>query len=193
MSNTYKDRPFWVKLNDAKHTPVHTHHDHLDANTPIYEYRKVKDENGNQVYETRTHNYIELEWTLQDGSKKTLPRYMGMPEGAKAVVEVTLTRSWKVKKTERVLIGYTPDHCTEGQKVTGKMNHLTGSTENLCYPQLSYSTQRGMRKGDNAEHWGSVRNKKRSNTRNLRVSYNNGNDLWDDDSNEDYSSNFRKF
>jgi hypothetical protein len=131
MSNTLKDRPAWVKLNDPRTLRVMRHrHNGYWLGRKFYRTEYVRDEQGHLIWEmkTATHkgyserhiNYKVVEllgltysqiWQYEDDFPE-LFYWHHVP---------TYTYEYREYKTERVLVREAPDHCTAGEPVGSKL------------------------------------------------------------------------
>jgi hypothetical protein len=84
MSRTFKDRPYWVKVNDPKKFTLEAYHDHVELGKPIYRHFPVLDENGEPV------------------TKEVIVEYSFFPGARRKFIE---------RQYDRRLIGYNVSEC----------------------------------------------------------------------------------
>lgn len=114
MSRTYKDTPYWVKVNREKGI-VQEIHKHHELGRKLYRNATVFDENGEFVWEEYEYqtsdvfDYIEYE---EDGFGNFKPIFLESWR--------TITRTGKRVKTEYKAVYEYADHCTIDEPHTNK-------------------------------------------------------------------------
>ena len=171
MSRTDKDRPYWVKENDEGFL---TDHNHLLCGKEVYKRAYRRDEDGNFIYERRTHKRIEFNWASAEkrgvtyeqaiaGYTKPLRRFQYASDLSLAEMQANnptygyLFREREVDlgmyaTYDMVLDFVYPDECTAGQKYE-KGSYRFRSIKIPCTPMLGgsynrYSYADGPRKDD---------------------------------------------
>lgn len=116
MSRTLKDRPYWVRANDPDSSGRSVIHRHDLFGEAIYRAVRIKDKDGNQVYE-----------------EKVIPGFGTKFLGYAPDTVVSLP------VIQDVLVGHVSEFCTADRISTdsGKPVQYAGSRSiNPCYPEL---------------------------------------------------------
>jgi hypothetical protein len=197
MSRTKKDRPYWVKTNDSQYTD----HDHIHLGEVYYTDRYVRDEHGKKISETvytyqdaysLVHGGIKGLWasSMTYGERNRIDRLARKALSRKCPEEQILVRETTRWKTVRVVKYTTPDHCTEGVKMTGDMEWRQLPCTPDVIPEMygpiyggyhSSRVRQSYREVDNGHN----RSQKRDTLRSTVKGYNSGEDV------ENYENDYR--
>lgn len=140
MSHTDKDRPLWVKRNDAS-LLRYTHHNHLILGKPIVKRRRLLNEDGEQYKVTVTSKIVEFDYIkaaragYYDQSLTTAER-REFKRTFRDDLYSEFTYEREIWAYEDVVIGYAAEACTEGQPVN-RDNRWWNDAELPCQPELT--------------------------------------------------------
>lgn len=130
MSRTKKDQPYWVRENNEG---TRTDHDHLSLGKTVYGYKRVLDEHGEPVMETKTRKRTTFEMK---------PYVKGRTEDGWArwgyeYTALEVEEEYQTYKTERYVRFVYRDYCTAGEKVPkGKHTWRHSNNDMPCTPDL---------------------------------------------------------
>lgn len=152
MSDTYKDVPYWVRLN---RTGTGTRHNHHLFGREVYHWRVVRDERGQPIYDVvpwgyTAHDIVSryaLGWAYgrwwEDNYPDPISRmrvHAALIERARIMVmrgqgdEMIVLGHRTQLRTERVLSFVVKDYCTAGEKIDKRENAWWG--EMPCTPEI---------------------------------------------------------
>lgn len=157
MSNTYKDRPYWVRTNQPVKDTIIKRHRHENFGKPIYRYRPQLDTNGEPV----TEEYITDIARWVDG------HLIGFE---------TVKRERIIY--ERYIHSYTVDHCTIDEPETSRSRYLGPYLGNKPCTKVVFTNKYNRpRKVEKREYHATARSKEKSQNRNVVKVYNTGEDI----------------
>lgn len=140
MSHTDKDRPLWVKRNDAS-LLRYTDHNHLILGKPIIKRRYLLNEDGERYKVPYTYTRLEFDWIKAERFgyfDKNLSQ--SEREEFKLAFRDELYSEVKYESEiwayEDVVVGYAADSCTEGEPVNRENRHFWDPTL-PCQPELT--------------------------------------------------------
>lgn len=151
MSNTFKDVPYWVRLN---RDGTATRHNHEMFGREVYHFRFIRDERGRQIYDEVPWGYTAREvtsghlgWTYNRWATFQYPDELSRMRARYALIDrarIMMTRGEgdemivlghrTVVRTERHLAYVVKDYCTAGEKIDKRENTWWG--EMPCTPEI---------------------------------------------------------
>ena len=151
MSKTFKDVPYWVRLN---RDGTSTRHNHRLFGREVYHYRPVRDERGQPVYDEVPWGYTAREvvdgypgWTYNRWLEAQYPdpptrmhtRYAMIYRARTMIMrgqgeELIVLGHRHQLRTEKFLAHVVKDYCTEGEKIDHSWN--TRWVKLPCTPEI---------------------------------------------------------
>ncbi len=189
MSRTRKDRPYWVRCNDASQAGRKVYHNHELAGTPSHAYRVKKDADGNVVTESRpVFQYAKKIYHYTDGHVQEVEygwygtAKSSFYEGELDYVEHVPSRhvSKQFPVMEKYVVGFYSDHCT-ADRPRESIFGVWEDPEILCWVELERWVSSPWRHRPNKKakrnYHSSARNSEQSASRDVVKSYNSGEDV----------------
>lgn len=197
MSRTDKDRPYWVRCNDATEGRHVVHH-HEWAGRPIFASRLKRDENGKVVTEKRSvwiagHKIYHY----ADGHVQTVPQnwygrkqyaFYDKAELLHIIIEPSHYENREFPTYELVEVGRYPDECTIDRPREAWSRELHKLNDATCWVELETYVVKPWRhrpaKKDKHIYHSGARASELANNRNVAKTYNAGGDVeefdWED-------------